>query len=337
MSTLPKFSKSAASEYAPPTERPVCDLTLAQAIDTIPFEKFNFNPQFADKDPYILISSGSFSPITILHVQLLTMVRDYIMVEKQAGHVLGALLSPVHDAYGKPSLIDQNHRIKMCQLATEDIPWIGVSTVETAQSKWVETRLIFDLLRMSITHVFKQVSVELSSNSQHSQSISTQLKVTPRLVFCMGSDVFLGFREQSWWSHEDVKEYCTTYRLAVLLREEDAEKVETLLTTHPVLSRHRDSIWIIPPTYQNTISSTLIRKQLAKGGSIHGLVHPKVEEYIITNNLYRPTGPSAAPLTKPDASEQNYIRLFSTKPTFDTPPIVIATECPIPLDLFQDQ
>ena len=317
-------TSSAASDYAPPTERPQSDFTPEQCVAAIPFEKFNYNPQFANKDPYVLISSGSFSPITILHTQLLTMVRDYIMIEKGIGHVLGALLSPVHDGYGKPSLISQQHRLKMCQLATEDIPWMGVSTIETDQTQWLETRIVFDLLQQGVDTIFKDVTIEHHTPTGEPQTLSLK----PRLVFCMGSDVFLGFQHSSWWSHTDVEAYCTNYRIAVVLREEDRQAVQVLLKQHPVLSQYPDSVFIIPPTYKNTISSTLIRKQIATGGSIHGLVHPKVERYIYENALYRPKTPPQGP----SAEQHNYVKLFLSQPTSDTfTPLTVKIVSPLDL------
>ncbi len=48
----------------------------------------------------------------------------------QAGYdVLGAYMSPVHDAYTKKGLAPVHHRIAMCQLAAQTSPLIMVGSV----------------------------------------------------------------------------------------------------------------------------------------------------------------------------------------------------------------
>lgn len=264
--------------YAPPTERPKAGLPVDAVVKTIPWHKFQFNPNFLEAQPAILVACGSFSPISTLHVQMLTMIREHLMVKNHFAHVIGGILSPVSDGYGKASLIGEQHRLKMCQLATDDVSWVGPTSVEIDQGKWVETRLIFDQLYDAVQLVF----------GAEKQAFATQIQLPsiPLLIFCMGSDVFLGFRHESWWSHQDVEIYCTRYRLAVIVRGDDAEDVKELLKVHPVLQKHQSSIFIIPPNFTNSISSTLIRNQSDTDSSLYGLVHPKVDAYMKENKLY---------------------------------------------------
>lgn len=49
----------------------------------------------------ILISCGSFSPITFQHVRNLEIARNYLERETRQFEVLGGFISPVHDEYQK--------------------------------------------------------------------------------------------------------------------------------------------------------------------------------------------------------------------------------------------
>lgn len=267
--------------FAPPPLDTKTDLTPEEALSTVPWEKFQYNPHYPTQPAYVLVSSGSFSPVTVLHTQLLATVRDHLMVKNDFGQVIAGLLCPVHDAYGKASLVPQHHRVEMCRLATEDYPWMGVTTLETAQKGWTETRLVFDLLCQTLELKFAQ---NLPTATSSSSSPITLPDV--KLVFCMGSDVFLGWKNATWWSPEDIEMYLTKYRVAVLLREEDQNDVEQLLATHPIISQHRSGVFILPPVFKNAVSSTLIRNQLDVGATIEGLVHPNVNKYIVDNGLY---------------------------------------------------
>lgn len=55
----------------------------------------------------VLIECGSFSPITNLHLMLFEMNRDYLMKETRQLDIVGGIISPVHDGYGKKSLVPQ--------------------------------------------------------------------------------------------------------------------------------------------------------------------------------------------------------------------------------------
>lgn len=84
----------------------------------------------------ILLSTGSFSPPTIGHIRLLCAARDTLMAR---GHVSGAYMSPVNDAYGKKDLVSAEHRVAMCRLALAGLSWAAVSTWESRQPSHVPT------------------------------------------------------------------------------------------------------------------------------------------------------------------------------------------------------
>jgi hypothetical protein len=67
----------------------------------------------------VLVACGSFNPPTLAHLRMLELAREEV---ERGGReeVLGAYLSPVHAAYGKPGLAPAGDRLEMCRLAAQD-------------------------------------------------------------------------------------------------------------------------------------------------------------------------------------------------------------------------
>lgn len=55
--------------------------------------------------------------------------------------VVGGVVSPVHDSYGKNSLVPAKHRSSMVKLALQTSDWIRMSDWEIEQDQWTRTRL----------------------------------------------------------------------------------------------------------------------------------------------------------------------------------------------------
>ncbi|KAF3823345.1 hypothetical protein GH733_010781 [Mirounga leonina] len=53
--------------------------------------------------------------------------------------VIGGIVSPVHDSYGKQGLVSSRHRLIMCQLAVQNSDWIRVDPWECYQDTWQTT------------------------------------------------------------------------------------------------------------------------------------------------------------------------------------------------------
>ncbi|XP_071948510.1 nicotinamide/nicotinic acid mononucleotide adenylyltransferase 1-like isoform X1 [Antedon mediterranea] len=86
----------------------------------------------------LLLCCGSFNPITNMHLRMFEIAKDYL---HRTGNykVLGGIISPVNDAYGKKDLIDSVHRLEMCRLALQSSDWIKVDSWECEQNKWHPT------------------------------------------------------------------------------------------------------------------------------------------------------------------------------------------------------
>lgn len=53
--------------------------------------------------------------------------------------VLGGIVSPVSDGYGKQGLVPAKHRIAMARLALQSSNWVTVDEWESQQADWTET------------------------------------------------------------------------------------------------------------------------------------------------------------------------------------------------------
>uniref|UniRef100_A0A671PPU6 Nicotinamide/nicotinic acid mononucleotide adenylyltransferase 2 n=1 Tax=Sinocyclocheilus anshuiensis TaxID=1608454 RepID=A0A671PPU6_9TELE len=86
----------------------------------------------------ILLSCGSFNPITKGHIHMFEKAREYL---HKTGRfiVIGGIISPVHDSYGKSGLVSSRHRLTMCQLAVQSSDWIRVDPWECYQDTWQTT------------------------------------------------------------------------------------------------------------------------------------------------------------------------------------------------------
>lgn len=66
-------------------------------------------------EPVVVVSCGSFSPPTLMHLRILEDAKDHLQSTGKYA-VVGGYISPCHAAYGKASLVDMHHRLNMCQV-----------------------------------------------------------------------------------------------------------------------------------------------------------------------------------------------------------------------------
>ncbi|MBA2460093.1 MAG: hypothetical protein H0V43_14205 [Gemmatimonadales bacterium] len=111
---------------------------LAEKIFDVIHRKDQRNGELA-----LLISTGSFAPVHIMHVRMMESARKF--ATQQLGYdVVAGILSPSAEAYVekkltkhdcKSTLISNVHRLAMLQLAVQDTPWpLFVSDWECSQS-----------------------------------------------------------------------------------------------------------------------------------------------------------------------------------------------------------
>ena len=99
------------------------------------------------------------------------------LIVLQAGHaVLGGYMSPVNDAYHKPSLLPAQHRIAMCQLAAAESNLIMVDTWEAAQPDAQRSLVVLDRVQQAVQDHYSHESAAGPGRQQHEQQPSDQAK-----------------------------------------------------------------------------------------------------------------------------------------------------------------
>ncbi|XP_048860924.1 nicotinamide/nicotinic acid mononucleotide adenylyltransferase 1-like [Brienomyrus brachyistius] len=94
--------------------------------------------QVPKKTKVVLLSCGSFNPVTNMHLRMFELARDQLEDTGQYEVVKG-ILSPVGDGYMKIGLIEASHRVEMAKLAVESSSWIEVDSWESREAEWLET------------------------------------------------------------------------------------------------------------------------------------------------------------------------------------------------------
>ena len=78
-------------------------------------------------------------PLFLFSLLVFEQARNYLQTEENRYNIIGGFLSPVHDAYGKSSLIAQAHRLHMCEAAVSNSEWLSVQRWEMNQPGWTTT------------------------------------------------------------------------------------------------------------------------------------------------------------------------------------------------------
>lgn len=214
--------------------------------------------------PHVLISCGSFNPITVMHLRMFEVAKQFFKSKKNIDIQKG-VISPTNDHYAaiKPTLIPSRHRVAMINLALKDVTgaWIVCDTWETRQQTWIRTLIAL----------------------RHYESVyGSNMK-----LLC-GADLIESFLVPNLWSDEHIEEILTSYNIVCVPRcgsnpwkiIHDSEK------SH-IFRKHLDCIHIIEDWAPTNISSTQIRTAVRENQSIDHLVNKDVAAYIKANNLYK--------------------------------------------------
>lgn len=204
----------------------------------------------------LLLSFRSFLALEI--------AQDYFRYQTEHLRVIGGIVSPVADAYGKRGLISAEHRIAMAKLACEDSNQLAVDDWEANQPQWTPTLTVLENIRFRIEEM--------------------QLKGC-RIVLLVGSDVFESFKNNSVWDHEKLDRLLKEFGVVVI--ERGSNSFKSLFDQVEVLSRNRNNIHFVHQTVKNDVSSTAVRSLLHSGLSVRYLIPDKVLEYIQKHKLYQ--------------------------------------------------
>lgn len=219
--------------------------------------------------PVVLVSCGSFSPVTILHLRLFEMARDWGRNMKLYNAIQG-ILSPVSDAYGKKGLASAQHRVKMCDLAVESSEWLEVDHWEANQVGYTFT--------VQVLRSMKQRFVEAA------QGIIENPENVVFKLLC-GTDLLESFTIPGVWGDADVIEIIEKFGVVCVQRPgADTDKT---VDSSDLLRPRKHNIIIVEQSITNDVSSTKIRAALKRGDSIKYLTPDPVIDYIKEQRLYR--------------------------------------------------
>uniref|UniRef100_A0AAY4BMM6 Nicotinamide-nucleotide adenylyltransferase n=1 Tax=Denticeps clupeoides TaxID=299321 RepID=A0AAY4BMM6_9TELE len=227
--------------------------------------------------PLVLLACGSFNPITHQHMRLFELARGHMHQTGQY-EVVGGIVSPVSDSYGKQGLALAKHRVTMAQLALRTSDWVTVDDWESQQPDWTETVMA---MRYRESFICKRSKKCVDSALKYSTMFFNvkfqmlgkyHLQGAPQLKFLCGADFLDTFRVPGLWQNDHVEELVGRFGLVCISRD--------------LLFKHRQNIFLVHEWIRNEISSTEVRRALRRGLSVKYLLPDSVIEYIKEHNLY---------------------------------------------------
>ncbi|KAM4016326.1 nicotinamide/nicotinic acid mononucleotide adenylyltransferase 1 isoform 1-T2 [Anomaloglossus baeobatrachus] len=244
----------------------------------------------------VLLATGSYNPITVMHLRLFELARDYLHGTGKYKVVKG-IISPVSDGYKKKGLVEGSHRLAMAQLATENCDWIEVDPWECLQKEWTETALALRHYQQQQTCSGDTGGLEKKSGHRKGQkrkrnNISQdapdyncpESKASPRVTLLCGADLLESLGVPNLWKPEHVVEIVSSFGLVCITRM--GSDVGKFIYESDVLWKHRDNIHLVEEWVTNDISSTKVRRALRRGMSVRYLVPDPVLDYIKKHDLY---------------------------------------------------
>ncbi|KAL3687159.1 hypothetical protein R1sor_013468 [Riccia sorocarpa] len=222
------------------------------------------DPTSQKRTRVVLVAPGSFNPPTYMHLRMFELARDALM--EDGFEVIGGYMSPVNDAYGKKGLASADHRIRLCQLACSDSSFIMVDPWEAKQSSYQRTLTVLNRVDHAI----------------NSHGYGNDVKV--RVMLLCGADLVESFTTPGVWIPDQVQTLCREHGIVCISRE--GKDLRKIVFESDLLYELRKRFIIVDEAISNNISSTKIRRNLARGLSIKYLTPDNVISYVSLHHLY---------------------------------------------------
>nr|XP_035932494.1 nicotinamide/nicotinic acid mononucleotide adenylyltransferase 2 isoform X3 [Halichoerus grypus] len=270
------------------------------------------------KTHVILLACGSFNPITKGHIQMFERARDYL---HKTGRfiVIGGIVSPVHDSYGKQGLVSSRHRLIMCQLAVQNSDWIRVDPWECYQDTWQTTCSVLehhrDLMKRvtgcilsnvntpSMTPVvgqphnetpqpiYQNSNVSSKPTADENANLGTVMRyeeIELRILLLCGSDLLESFCIPGLWNEADMEVIVGDFGIVVVPR--DAADTDRIMNHSSILRKYKNNIMVVKDDINHpmsVVSSTKSRLALQHGdGHVVDYLSQPVIDYILKSQLY---------------------------------------------------
>eukprot|EP00850_Spirogloea_muscicola_P018731 SM000175S03278 [mRNA] locus=s175:58157:61825:+ [translate_table: standard] len=290
---LPVTVRSILSTDDSPVQEPLRLNEAALPVDklALPMHEQGLSLSMSGKHPQhrqlVLVATGSFNPPTHAHLRMFgkppstvpytctfasyALSNNEVQLAKDSlstsnYEVMGAYMSPVNDHYGKKELAAAPHRIQMCQLAAAGNPYLMVDSWEASQTTYKRTLHILQRLRQAVNASF----------------VEGQEKVGV-LLLC-GADLLASMSTPGVWLPDQVRAICSDFGIVCITRE--GSHARKLVNENDALYENRDNIRIVDEWITNNVSSTAVRRCIARGQSVKYLIPDMVLEYIQQHRLY---------------------------------------------------
>lgn len=195
------------------------------------------------------VFGGTFNPIHNGHISLGVYCKEDLNLDKL---MLIPTYTPPHKSSNE--LADEEHRLKMCKLATEQYGYFEVSDIEIKRKGKSYT---YETLK-SLKEIYTQDD----------------------LYLIVGADMFLTL--DKWKNPESIFKDVT---IAAVPRNDDDKEDLTSYYESTIKSLGAKAVILDNPVVQ--VSSTYIRENIDNYQLIKSLIDSNVYEYIVKNNLYR--------------------------------------------------
>ncbi|EDV94492.1 GH19439 [Drosophila grimshawi] len=232
-----------------------------------------------------LIACGSFSPPTPMHMRLFEIARDYFEI-RGSHKVVGGIISPTHDSYGKKGLAPSLDRCAMIKLAVQSSNWIRLSDWEVHQSQWMRTQSVLQHHQNYLNNFINSPG----DGEQHGvlpgwlPKNLTERRDPIKLKLLCGADLLESFAVPGLWSNDDIENIVANYGLVVISR--CGSNPEKFIFESDILTKHQYNITLITNWVPNEVSSSLVRRLLNRGESVKYLLDDLVLSYINRQGLY---------------------------------------------------
>lgn len=123
--------------------------------------------------------------------------------------VIGGIVSPTHDAYGKKGLASAKHRCSMLKLALQSSTWIRLSEWETQQDGWSRTQAVLQYHQNFMNNYINSPDLDNMNGGDHQipnwlPSSLKERRDHVQLKLLCGADLLESFAVPGLWSENDV-------------------------------------------------------------------------------------------------------------------------------------